>query len=132
MSVSNQSSECRLTVVDDDVKMLYLVEHALKTAFPEAKITTHTDGSDALLHIRELGTDLLITDHSMTHMNGADLIRELRAEGSKLPIIMISNSPNAKAEGSAAGANLFMEKGEAMTRLPQLVRELLHSHCCLE
>lgn len=131
MSVSNQSSECRLTVVDDDIKMLYLVEHALMTAFPEVKITTHTDGADALQHIRKLGTDLLITDHSMTHMNGADLIRELRADGSKLPIIMISNSPNAKEEGTAAGASIFMEKGEAMTRLPEIVRELLHSHCCL-
>ena len=118
-------------VVDDDIKMLYLVEHALKTAFPEAKITTHTDGKDALEYVRKMGTDLLITDHSMTHMNGADLIRELRGDGSRLPIIMISNSPNAKEEGTAAGASVFMEKGEAMSRLPQIVRELLHSHCCL-
>ena len=130
MSGSNQSSECRLTVVDDDIKTLYLVEHALKTAFPEARITTHTDGADALQHIRKLGTDLLITDHSMAHMTGADLIRELRAEGSTLPIIMISNSPNAKEEGTAAGANTFMEKGEAITHLPQVIRELLQSHCC--
>src|SRR5579864_9177862 len=122
MSGSNQSSECRLTVVDDDIKTLYLVEHALKTAFPEARITTHTDGADALQHIRKLGTDLLITDHSMAHMTGADLIRELRAEGSTLPIIMISNSPNAKEEGTAAGANQFMEKGQAMSNLPEAVR----------
>ena len=118
-------------VVDDDEKMLFLVAHALMTAFPEAKITTHNDGADALQHIRKVGTDLLITDHSMTHMNGAELIRELRAEGSKLPIIMISNSPNAREEGTAAGANTFMEKGEAMARLPQAVRELLQTHWCL-
>ena len=131
MSGSNECSECRLMVVDDDEKMLFLVAHALKTAFPEAKITTLNDGVDALQHIRKIGTDLLITDHSMTHMNGAELIRELRAEGSKLPIIMISNSPNAREEGSAAGANTFMEKGEAMARLPEAVRELLHTHWCL-
>ena len=90
-----------------------------------------TDGLDALQYIRQTGTDLLITDQSMAHMNGSDLIRELRAEGSKLPIIMISNSPNAEEEGGAAGANTFMEKGQAMTRLPQAVRDLLQSHCCL-
>ena len=125
MNANLQSSECRLTIVDDDIQMLFLVEHALKEAFPGARITTLTDGCDALQHIRKIGTDLLITDHSMTHMNGADLIRELRAEGSNLPIIMISNSPNAKEEGSAAGANRFMEKADAMSHLPEAVRTLL-------
>ena len=131
MSSVRENTECRLMIVDDDLKTLFLVEHALKTAFPEARITTHTDGADALQDIRKLGTDLLITDHSMVRMNGADLIRELRAEGSKLPIIMISNSPNAKEEGTAAGADTFMEKGEAMARLPEEVRTLLRTHCCL-
>jgi DNA-binding response OmpR family regulator len=125
MNANLESSECRLTIVDDDLNTLFLVERALKVAFPDARITTLTDGSDALQHIRKIGTDLLITDHSMTHMNGADLIRELRAEGSHLPIIMISNSPNAREEGSAAGADRFMEKGEAMSRLPEAVRTLL-------
>ena len=127
MSANFESSECRLTIVDDDLNTLFLVERALKEAFPDASITTLTDGSDALQHIRKIGTDLLITDHSMTHMNGADLIRELRADGSNLPIIMISNSPNAKEEGRAAGANRFMEKGEAMSRLPEAVRTLLET-----
>lgn len=127
MISANESSECRLMIVDDDVKMLFLVEHALKTAFPNASITTLTDGSDALQQIRRTGTDLLITDHSMMRMNGADLIRELRADGSKLPIIMISNSPNAEQEGNAAGANRFMEKGDAVSRLPEAVRNLLGS-----
>ena len=127
MSHANEHSECRLTIVDDDLKMLFLVEHALKAAFPDASITTLTDGCDALQHIRKVGTDLLITDHSMAHMNGADLIRELRAEGCQLPIIMISNSPNAKEEGNAAGANRFMEKGDAMSCLPEAVRTLLES-----
>jgi len=131
MSGFTERCECRLMIVDDDTKMLFLVEHVLKTAFPEARITTMTDGVDALQHIRKTGTDLLITDQSMAQMNGSELIRELRAEGSKLPIIMISNSPNAKEDGGAAGANTFMEKGEAITRLPQAVRDLLQSHYCL-
>ena len=125
MSADLESSDCRLTIVDDDLQTLFLVEHALKEAFPDAHITALTDGSDALQHIRKIGTDLLITDHSMARMSGADLIRELRAEGSSLPIIMISNSPNAEQEGSAAGANRFMEKGQAMSRLPDAVRTLL-------
>lgn len=127
MSANFESSECRLTIVDDDLNTLFLVERALKEAFPDARITTLTDGCDALQHIRKIGTDLLITDHSMAHMNGADLIRELRAGGSNLPIIMISNSPNAKEEGSAAGANQFMEKGQAMSSLPEAVRTLLET-----
>ena len=115
------------TVVDDDSHVLFFVERALAEAFPESVIKTFTDGEDALHHVVKAGTDMLITDHSMTHMNGADLIRELRSRGSNIPMIMISSSPHALEEATTAGATRFMDKGEAMKQLVEAVRELLGS-----
>src|SRR5262245_59596488 len=113
------------TVVDDDSRVLFFVERALAEAFPESKITTFIDGEDALHHVVETGTDILITDHSMLHMDGADLIRDLRCRGSNIPMIMISSSPCAQEAAAAAGATRFMDKGEAMKQLVEAVRDLL-------
>src|ERR1043166_134162 len=101
-----KKNECRFTVVDDDLHVLFFVERALREAFPEASISTFTDGCEALDHIQHSGTDLLITDHSMHRMNGAELIRALRKDGSHLPIIMVSSSPYAKEAGTTSGADV--------------------------
>src|SRR6185436_20317295 len=113
------------TVVDDDSHVLFFVERALADAFPGSNIITFTDGDDALNYLTETGTDMLIPDHSMMHMDGADLIRELRSRGSKIPLIMISSSPNAQVAAEAAGVTLFMEKTQAMKNLVEAVRDLL-------
>src|ERR1051325_5285097 len=113
------------TVVDDDSHILFFVERALAQAFPGSNICTFTDGEDALQHVIQAGTDMLITDHSMTHMDGSDLIRELRSRGLKIPMIVISSSPHAQEEAEAAGATHFMDKSKAMKHLVEVVRGLL-------
>jgi CheY-like chemotaxis protein len=130
MNCGEEKKECRFIVVDDDVHVLFFVERALMAAFPGASITTFTDGREALEYIRRAGADMVITDHSMRFMNGAELIRELRQAGSDLPIIMISNSPHAEEQGQAAGATVFLEKGQAPTRLTDTVRTLMVNHPC--
>jgi len=125
MTSEGHKNRCRFTVVDDDAHTLFFVERALRAGFPEAIITTFADGIEALDHVRKVGTDLLVTDHSMIHMNGAELIRHLRSDGFDLPIIMVSNSPHAQEAGEAAGATKFLEKGEAVRVLSGVVRELL-------
>jgi CheY-like chemotaxis protein len=131
MTSADTTTGCRFTIVDDDSHMLFFVERALRSAFPQATITAFTDGLEALDHVRNAGTDLLITDHSMTHMNGAELIRQLRQDGLDLPIIMISSSPYAQEAGEKAGATKFIEKGDAVRVLPGMVEELLPGHICL-
>ena len=113
------------TIVDDDAHMLYFFEHALSGVFPESEITRFDDGTEALDFIRREGADLLVTDHRMARMSGADLIRELRALGFNLPIIMVSSSPDAQAEGAAAGATVFITKENVLKRLPSIASDLL-------
>src|SRR5687768_12503846 len=117
----------KFAVVDDDTHVLFFVERALREAFPKSEIATFHDGAEALLHIKSDNTDLLITDHSMARMNGAELIHKLRENGFSLPIIMISSSPDALKEGTAAGATVFMEKLTAMKGLSDVVKSLLQT-----
>jgi two-component system response regulator ChvI len=115
----------KFTIVDDDEHVLFFVERTLRQGFPDSELLTFTDGSEALKYVRSNGTDVLITDHKMTRMDGAELIRELRKDGYTGPIVMISSSPHAKEEGLAAGATAYIEKDPSMARLPEVVKTLL-------
>ena len=87
-------------------------------------ISTFSNAGDALKHILDAGTDILVTDHGMGSMTGADLIRKLRDRGSQTPIIMISGDPQAEAEGRAAGANQFLHKHSDVNELEHHIRRL--------
>jgi CheY-like chemotaxis protein len=119
----------RFTVVDDDSHVLFFVERALRDAFPQSEIKVFHDGREALDHVRKGQTDVLITDHCMAHMSGAQLIKTLRNDGFTLPIVMISNSPHAEEEGTAAGATAYFEKDAAMKGLPEIIRALQKVSC---
>jgi len=111
-------------VADDDQRTLFIVESALRRAFPSAEISSFTDGISALHHYEQYGADAVVTDQSMIPMNGADLIRAIRNTDQELPIVMISNSPNAEEEGAAAGYSAFLDKGH-VTRLSTVLNNLL-------
>jgi two-component system C4-dicarboxylate transport response regulator DctD len=117
----------RFTLVDDDANMLFLLRHMLSKAFPGSSIAAFSSGEDALTHVLESGTDLLVTDHAMGRMNDAQLIRELRNRNASLPILMLSGSDHASEEARRAGATRFLEKKTSMKTIETCIRSLLDS-----
>jgi two-component system OmpR family response regulator len=115
----------RFTLADDDEKFLFLVHHLLSRAFPGASIASFSDPGDALHHILDVGTDILITDHGMGQMTGTELIRKLRKHGSTIPIIMVSGDSNARQEAQEVGANEFLHKDIALKELLGQVKRFL-------
>jgi DNA-binding response OmpR family regulator len=115
----------RITLAEDDPDTLFLTHTMLAHSFPGSSISTFSNAADALKHILNAGTDILITDHGMGSMSGAELIRQLRSHGLKTPIIMISGDPRAEAEGHAAGANRFLLKQGNTNELEHHMRRLL-------
>ena len=83
------------------------------------------NAEDALKHILDAGTDILLTDHGMGQMDGAQLIRELRARKSTIPIIMVSGNPAAREEALLAGATEFLDKNAGIKALEAGVRSLI-------
>ena len=115
----------RITLAEDDPDTLFLTHVMLARAFPGSSISTFSNAADALKHILDAGTDILITDHGMGSMSGADLIRKLRDRGFQTPIIMISGDPRAEKDGLAAGANKFLHKHKDVNELEAHMRRLL-------
>ncbi len=101
----------RVLVADDDKSMRLLVVRLLE------KIGVHdttqaADGSEALLHLKDTEFDLVVTDWEMPGQSGLDVVRAIRASGSRVPILMIT----VRAERSQvlaaieAGVSDFLSK----------------------
>jgi len=115
----------RFTIADDDADALFLLNRMIEQMYPQSSISMFSNAEDALAHIRDTGTDLLITNHGMGEMSGTDLIRKLRAQKVEIPIVMISGDPQVRKEAKEAGATAFFEKSLDMRSIRDQIRELL-------
>lgn len=100
----------RFTIADDDADALFLLHRLIEQLYPNSSISMFSNAEDALAHIRDTGTDMLITNHGMGEMTGTDMIRTLRAQKVQIPIIMVSGNPEVRKEAEEAGADAFVEK----------------------
>jgi CheY-like chemotaxis protein len=121
------SQKLHFIVADDDERARYLIEFVLRRTYPTATLLSFLDGNEALECFLQHGADAIITDHSMPNMTGADLARVLKGHDPSLPIVMISNSPFARAEGLAAGVDRYLDKRDALASLPMVLSELLEA-----
>ena len=114
-----------MLVIDDEELICGLFASILRSAFPAAVVRTFSSAEAALKHLQDNTADILITDHAMVDMSGADLAGRVREANPAMPIVMVSDSPYAEAAATRAGVNVFISKREAVDRLPTLVAELL-------
>jgi DNA-binding response OmpR family regulator len=113
----------RFTLVDDDPGMLFTLHQMVARLYPESSISMFSNPEDALAHILATGTDILITNHG--HINGLQLIRELRLRKWATPIIAISAESTVEQEVMAAGATKFVDKRAPRRVLEAHIRALV-------
>lgn len=80
----------RILTVEDENAIAQML--ALVLGGPAAKVTTASDGWEALIKIgaSERPFDLVITDHRMPRLGGLDLVRRLRARKFEGKILVLS------------------------------------------
>ena len=81
----------RLLVADDSETVLLMLERRLEMEGYE--VVTATDGVEALARLNEAGADepdIILLDAMMPNKSGIEVLEELRGEGSKIPVLMIS------------------------------------------
>lgn len=93
-------------------------------------VTLAVDGQDALDKLKQRSViDLILTDLEMPHLDGVQLLRQLRAHPRwrSIPVVVISSldRPEIRAETAALGASEFLTKPFAEARLRQSVHHLL-------
>lgn len=98
-----------ILIADDEKEIAELLQLFLEKE--GYRTITAFDGQAAWMCIRNQSFDLAIIDITMPHMNGFELLKQLRAEY-KFPVIVISarNSDSDKILGLGLGADDFIAK----------------------
>ena len=113
-------------VVDDDPSARELVGRQLQTmgfTYVEAR-----DGEEALLKTRVMSPALIVLDLMMPGMDGFDVLAALRADGSKVPVIVLTGkSLSPEEESSLRGglAHIVRKGGLAIDTVVEQARGLL-------
>jgi DNA-binding response OmpR family regulator len=84
----------RILVVDDDPGICRTLQIGLSKAGYE--VLEARDGEEATRLWRETGADLIIADIYMPNKSGLQLIMELRAKNSSIPVIAMSDGGQSK------------------------------------
>lgn len=107
-------------VVDDDEPVRFSLSFALEVKGFRA--ITYVDADDFLMRW-QTARGVLISDIRMPGMTGIELTRQLRLQGSDMPIILMTGHPSRELQTDAidAGADLVLGKP---VELEQLVAEI--------
>jgi CheY-like chemotaxis protein len=83
-------SNVKILLVDDNPMVLGLLNAALSQS---AKVSTATDGADALMRVIDEPFDLIVSDYQMPGMDGRQLLEKIRSRSatSRIPFILIAS-----------------------------------------
>ena len=95
----------RILVVDDDSDIVMALEAALKVWGFE--VETGLDGIEAIEALKRSAIDGMILGIQMPRMNGFEVVRYLRENGWKIPVIVYSAFASVLHENNPQGAYLM-------------------------
>jgi len=114
----------RILIAEDEERLAAFIEKGLRA---EGFATTVVgDGETAAIVARDDEFDLLVLDLGLPGKDGMDVLRELRARGSRLPVVILS-ARDETVEGLELGADDYMTKpfrfDELLARIRVRLRE---------
>ncbi|MFC5357907.1 response regulator [Azospirillum himalayense] len=107
-----EDTPVHVLVAEDEV----LVAWALRAILEEAgyQVTLAHDGVQALALQAQTPADVLLTDLQMPRLDGLALIRQLRAAYPTLPVVVMTDAPDASAldelRSATAAGTIIMTK----------------------
>lgn len=113
-------------IAEDENNIRKLIAIKLKNA--GYNVILASDGEEALSLAYENHVDIIIADVMMPNMSGYELVKSLRNDGNKTPVIMCTAKGNIsdKAEGYALGVDDYMVKpidfDELLMRIKAVLR----------
>ncbi len=117
----------RVLFVDDEVALVRLAQRALPRL--GYVVRSFVDPREALAYARAHPEefDVLVTDLTMPHLSGLELIDALRAGRPSLPVVLSSGylSPQAEAAARTAGVNVILSKPSSIDALADAISELV-------
>jgi DNA-binding NarL/FixJ family response regulator len=130
---SNGNPDCdaamakRIVIVDDHPLFRKGLEQLIKQSQDGFAICGEAgDAAQAMTVIREIKPDLVIVDLSLPGANGIELIKNIRAEFHKIPVLTLSMHDESlyALRALRAGAQGYVMKQEALENVITAIREV--------
>ena len=85
---ANQTPQTKLLVVDDEPDIVELLSASLK--YHGYEVATANSGRQAMEEARRFRPDMILLDVMMPELDGFDVLRRLRGEGSRSPVLVLT------------------------------------------
>ena len=117
----------RILIVDDHTVVRQGLTHILEKNRKIKIVASHNSGIDALSWLHKNDCDVALIDIAMPDMNGIDLLKRLRKEKPKLPVLILSAYPEDQyaVRLIKTGASGYLNKECAPEELENAVRCVL-------
>jgi two-component system response regulator TctD len=115
----------RILLVEDHAELSRWIGKALQDARLSVECAMNGADADALLHTQEYA--LVVLDLTLPKMDGLDVLKRLRARGSKTPVLVLTarGGLNDKVQGLNLGADDYLAKPFELAELEARVKALL-------
>jgi two-component system OmpR family response regulator len=120
-----KAPEARLVIVDDEPNIVELLSASLR--FAGFEVATATSGSEALKVVKDFRPDLLILDVMMPGMDGFSVVRRLRGEGARVPVLFLTarDAAEDKINGLTLGGDDYVTKPFSLEEVVARIRAVL-------
>ncbi len=122
-----QKESIRLVIADDHPLFRRGLKHALAET-GDIEVACETNNGDKLLSlIKEDEFDMVLLDIAMPGKSGLDLLKQLKSEHPKLPILVLSVYPEEQyaVRFIKAGASGYLTKESASEKLVEAIRKVV-------
>jgi DNA-binding response OmpR family regulator len=118
----------KVLIVEDEARIASFLTKGLSNQGYDVECVA--TGGEALARVRSSELDLLILDLGLADMDGLDVLRQLRADGNALPVIIVTarGEVEDRVEGLDVGANDYLTKPFAFDELLARIRARLRCH----
>jgi two-component system invasion response regulator UvrY len=118
----------KVLIADDHAILRKGLIEILNESFPSLNYFEASSGIEALQICRKENLDFILLDISMPGRNGLDTLKQIRSDGNKTPVLILSVQPEDQyaIRVLKAGANGFLNKDSAPEELLIAVRQVLN------
>ncbi len=110
----------KLLLVEDEARIASFLMKGLASG--GYRVEHAASGRDGIARLAGAPYDLVLLDLGLPDVDGLEVLRQLRSNGTTVPVIVLTARTDARDEALRLGADGFMAKPLAFSQLLELVR----------
>ena len=118
----------QILYIDDNEDHLLLVKEWLTKSHKEIEVDIEMSGEKALEIVKNGSFDLILLDYKLTHQDGLKLLRQMKRQGVKCPIIILTGQGDERVavEAIKCGAQDYLSKESGnLDKLVQIIEKIV-------